>query len=57
MLGESLKDGQLAAVGARTLRSAPGPGGFVTMLNIQSVGATPYFDAGGAPGRTMGLKP
>ena len=57
VLGESLIDGKPVAVGARTVRSAPAPNGFVTLLNIQDVGPTPYFDASGAPGRTMGLKP
>jgi arylsulfatase A-like enzyme len=57
VLEEALKDGQPAAASAQTLRSEPGPGGFVTVLNLQTAGSTPYFDAAGAPGRTVGLKP
>jgi arylsulfatase A-like enzyme len=57
VLDEALKDGQPAPMASQTLRSQPGPGGFVTVLNVQTVGQTPYFDAGGAPGRTLGLKP
>jgi hypothetical protein len=54
---ESLTGGGVVAFAARTIRSAPAANGFVTVLNAQDVGATPYFDAAGAPGRTLGLKP
>ena len=54
---EALKDGAPASVSASILRSQPGPGGFVTVLDVQTVGATPYFDAAGEPGGTLGLKP
>jgi arylsulfatase A-like enzyme len=57
VLEESLKDGQPVPTSTQTIRSEPGPGGFVTVLNIQTAGTTPYFDAAGAPGRTQGLKP
>jgi hypothetical protein len=57
VLGESLKGGAAVAVSARTLRSAPAANGFVTVLNTQAAGGAPYFDAAGAPGRTLGLKP
>jgi arylsulfatase A-like enzyme len=57
VLEEALEGGKVPAHGASTIRSAPAANGFVTVLNIQSVGQTPYFDAAGAPGRTLGLKP
>jgi arylsulfatase A-like enzyme len=57
VLDEALADGKAPPSAARTVRSAPATDGFTTVLNVQQVGSTPYFDAGGAPGRTMGLKP
>ena len=54
---ESLKGGRPVAVTAQVIRSTPGRNGFTTVLNMQRVGATPYFDAAGAPGRTLGLRP
>jgi arylsulfatase A-like enzyme len=57
VLSESLKGGAPVTASARTLRSAPAANGFVTILNAQDVGGAPYFDAAGAPGRTLGLKP
>ena len=57
VLGESLKGGTATAFAARTLRSAPAANGFVTVLNAQEAGGAAYFDAGGAPGRTLGLRP
>jgi hypothetical protein len=55
VLSEALPGGAMPAVKTETLRSAPGTGGLVTELRIQSVGATRYFDAGGFKGRTVGL--
>lgn len=40
-----------------TLRSEPGPGGFVTILNGQTAEGVSYFDAAGSVGRTVGLRP
>ena len=57
VLSEGLKGGAPVASTTRIIRSAPAANGFVTVLNAQDVGATPYFDAAGAPGRTLGLKP
>jgi arylsulfatase A-like enzyme len=57
VLGESLRGGAPVAFAARTVRSAPAANGFVTVLNAQDVGPVPYFDAAGAPGRTLGLRP
>ena len=41
--------------GHTELASQPDALGHVTVLRQQSVGATPYFDAAGYPGRTLGL--
>ena len=57
VIAESLPGGAVPEVTSRTVRSAPAAGGFVTLLNLQQVGETPYFDAAGAEGRTVGLKP
>jgi hypothetical protein len=57
VLGEALRGGVVPPFGDKSRRSAPAANGFVTILNGQSVGETPYFDAAGAPGRTLGLKP
>jgi arylsulfatase A-like enzyme len=38
------------------VRSAPAANGFVTLLDWQEAAGAPYFDAAGAPGRTIGLK-
>ena len=37
------------------LTSEPAPNGLVTVVNMQMVGSTRYFDAAGFPGRTVGL--
>jgi arylsulfatase A-like enzyme len=50
-------DGRPVASEAFTLRSEPAPNGFVTVLNGQTAEGVSYFDAAGAPGRTVGLKP
>ena len=57
VLSESLASGQDVAHAARVVRSAPAANGFVTVLDVQQVGGEAYFDAGGAPDRTFGLKP
>ena len=58
ILGEALAaDGAPVSATAHTLRSDPAANGFVTILNWQEAAETPYFDAAGAPGRTIGLKP
>ena len=55
--GEALAaDGAARRPVRRTLSSARAANGFVTRLNQQAVGQTPYFDAAGMPGRTIGLK-
>jgi len=42
---------------AHTLRSRPAANGFVTVLNLQSLGPIDYLDAAGSVGRTVGLRP
>jgi arylsulfatase A-like enzyme len=41
----------------RSVRSEPGPGGFVTQLDLSEAGGRSYYDEAGAPGRTFGLRP
>ncbi len=55
VLTEALTQGDLPAVTSRTLVSDPAPNGLRTVLNLQQVGETRYFDAAGFPGRTVGL--
>ncbi|HEX4183352.1 MAG TPA: alkaline phosphatase family protein [Caulobacteraceae bacterium] len=57
VLKEILRTGTPPAAEARVLRSRPAANGFQTILNLQMVGDEAYFDAAGAPGRTLGLKP
>ncbi len=57
VMSESLKGGKDVTFTAQTVRSLPTNGGFRTVLNEQVVGDERYFDAAGAPGRVVGLKP
>jgi arylsulfatase A-like enzyme len=41
----------------RQVRSEPGPGGFVTQLDLSEAGGQTYDDEAGAPGRTFGVRP
>jgi len=45
----------LPAVESRRLESAPGRHGLKTVLKLQALGPHIYLDAGGFPGRTVGL--
>jgi arylsulfatase A-like enzyme len=58
VMAEALKDGG-APPEARSivLSSEPAANGFRTVLNAQEAAGVTYFDAAGAPGRTLGLKP
>jgi arylsulfatase A-like enzyme len=56
VISEALKDGKPVRSWRRDLISEPGDGGLRTIVNMQFVGRTPYFDAAGFPGRTVGLK-
>jgi len=42
-------------VTGRVLTSDPAANGLVTVINMQRVGETRYFDAAGFAGRTVGL--
>jgi hypothetical protein len=53
---EAMPGGKLPAHVKRVLRSKPAGNGLRTVLQYQAVGKTRYFDAGGFPGRTIGLR-
>jgi hypothetical protein len=55
VLSEALPGGALPEVSSRVIASDPAANGLVTVLNMQQVGETRYFDAAGFPGRTVGL--
>ncbi len=54
---EALRGGRPVQFAPYTVRAAPTADGFATILNGQRVGDTLYFDASGAEGRTVGLRP
>jgi hypothetical protein len=54
-LSETLPNGAVPAVTSRVMTSEPAANGLVTVLDMQTVGDTRYFDAAGFPGRTVGL--
>jgi hypothetical protein len=55
VLAETLPNGALPDVASRVVTSEPAPNGLVTVIDMQLVGITRYFDAAGFPGRTVGL--
>ena len=55
VLSETLPSGLVPVVSSRVVMSDPAVNGLVTVLDMQTVGATRYFDAAGFPGRTVGL--
>jgi len=55
VLNEAMPNGALPEVQSRIVISEPAPNGLSTVLNMQIVGETRYFDAAGFPGRTLGL--
>ncbi len=55
VLSETLPNGVVPKVTGRVVTSEPAPNGLVTVLSMQTVGDTRYFDAAGFPGRTVGL--
>jgi len=55
VLSETLPNGAVPAVTSRVLVSDPAPNGLATVVNMQMVGETRYFDAAGFSGRTVGL--
>jgi len=58
LMAEALAGGpDSLPVTQREVRSEPGPGGFVTQLDLSEAGGQTYDDEAGAPGRTFGLRP
>jgi arylsulfatase A-like enzyme len=58
VLNESLKNGGTPLTSKKFRRfSAPAANGLQTVLDMQVVGDTLYFDAAGFPGRSVGLEP
>ena len=55
VLSEALPNGAVPEVTGRVVISDPAANGLTTVLNMQMVGGTRYFDAAGFPGRTVGL--
>jgi hypothetical protein len=55
VLAEALPNGAVPQVTERTITSDPARNGLATVLNMQMVGTTRYFDAAGFAGRTVGL--
>jgi hypothetical protein len=55
VLSEALPGGALPDVSSRVITSEPAANGLVTVLDMQQVGKTRYFDVAGFPGRTVGL--
>jgi hypothetical protein len=55
MLSEALPNGAVPAFTSRVVKSDPAANGLVTVINMQMVSTTRYFDAAGFPGRTVGL--
>jgi arylsulfatase A-like enzyme len=56
VIGEALKGGKLPKVTRTTLTSAKAANGVQTVVDVEQVDSTRYFDAGGIPGRMVGLK-
>ena len=57
VIGEARPGGRAVKASRRTLQSEPAQNGVRTILNLQEVGETRYFDAAGFAGRTVGLTP
>jgi len=55
VLSEALPNGTVPPVTSKVVTSEPAANGLVTVLDMQTVGTTRYFDAAGFPGRTVGL--
>ena len=55
VLSEALPGGGLSDVSSRVITSEPAANGLITVLDMQQVGETRYFDVAGFPGRTAGL--
>jgi arylsulfatase A-like enzyme len=57
VISEALPGGGEPKVSSRTLQSDAAENGMRTILNLQEVGETRYFNAAGFAGRTVGLTP
>jgi arylsulfatase A-like enzyme len=57
VISEALAGGGEVGVSRRTVQSDPAANGMRTILNLQQVGETRYFDAAGFAGRAVGLTP
>ena len=57
VISEALVGGAAVIASQRTLQSDPAQNGARTILNLQEVGDTRYFDAAGFAGKTVGLNP
>jgi len=55
VLSEAMPNGAMPEVQSKIVTSEPAANGLSTVLNMQMVGETRYFDAAGFPGRTLGL--
>ena len=55
VIAEAIKGGKMPTVTRRTIASPAAPNGFRTVLDLEEVGSTHYFDAAGMPGRTVGF--
>ena len=55
VISEAMRGGVMPDVKGWTVVSEPAENGLRTVLDLQAVGATRYFDAGGFYGRTLGL--
>jgi hypothetical protein len=55
VLSETFPNGAIPRAKSQVVRSEPAPNGLATVINMQMVGNTRYFDAAGFPGRTVGL--
>jgi len=55
VLSEALPGGAMPEASSRVITSEPAANGLVTVLDMQQVGETRYFDVAGFPGRTVGL--
>jgi hypothetical protein len=56
VVDEALAGGKEPKFAKQVLRSAPDGKGTETVLELQTIGTTRYFDAAGFPGRTVGLE-
>jgi hypothetical protein len=55
VLMEAMPNGSMPHAERSAVRSEPDATGHVTMVLMQTIGTTRYFDAAGYPGRTLGL--